>query len=112
MRYRTAGKRMLATDCSGSGVRVDGRLRRRGLHPAYSVEKLSFGAEAIFQFYGNAAENLRKQTVVGQTQNGSCTSSASKLSGTNQQNPSGTAAQAADKVRMYWCNLILQTFMN
>jgi hypothetical protein len=23
----------------------------------YSVEKLSFGAEAIFQFYGNAAEN-------------------------------------------------------
>jgi hypothetical protein len=26
----------------------------------YSVEKLSFGAEAIFQFCGNAAENLRK----------------------------------------------------
>ena len=26
----------------------------------YSVEKLSFGAETIFQFYGNAAENLRK----------------------------------------------------
>jgi hypothetical protein len=31
------------------------------LHPAYSNgEKLYFSAEAIFQFYGNAAENLRK----------------------------------------------------
>jgi hypothetical protein len=27
---------------------------------AYSVEKLPFGAEMIFQFYGNAAENMRK----------------------------------------------------
>jgi len=26
----------------------------------YSVEKLAFGAEANFQFYRNAAENLRK----------------------------------------------------
>jgi len=26
----------------------------------YSVEKLPFGAEVIFQFYGNAAENMRK----------------------------------------------------
>jgi hypothetical protein len=30
------------------------------LERVYSVEKLSFGAEAIFQFCGNAAENLRK----------------------------------------------------
>jgi hypothetical protein len=28
--------------------------------PTYSVEKLPFGAEAIFQFYGIAAENLKK----------------------------------------------------
>jgi hypothetical protein len=27
---------------------------------AYSVEKLPFGAEAIFQFYGTAAENPKK----------------------------------------------------
>jgi hypothetical protein len=50
--------------------------------------------------------------VVGKTQTGSSTSSAWKLLGANQQNPSGTAAQAAAKVRMYWCNLILQAFMN
>jgi hypothetical protein len=30
------------------------------LKVAYSVEKLDFSAEAIFPFYGNAAENLRK----------------------------------------------------
>jgi hypothetical protein len=34
---------------------VGGRLDR-----VYSVEKLPFGAEVIFQFYGNAAENMRK----------------------------------------------------
>ena len=50
--------------------------------------------------------------MVGQTQNDSSTSSASKLSGANQQIPSGTAVKAAAKVRMYWCNLILQAFMN
>jgi hypothetical protein len=26
----------------------------------YSVEKLDFSAEAVFPFYGNAAENLKK----------------------------------------------------
>jgi hypothetical protein len=37
---------------SGQGERI-GRL------PAYSVEKLHSGAEAIFQFYQNTAENTR-----------------------------------------------------
>jgi len=32
----------------------------RGLLRVYSVEKLHFSAEAIFQFHGNGAENLRK----------------------------------------------------
>jgi hypothetical protein len=32
--------------------------------------------------------------------------------GVNQRIPSGTAAQAAFKVRMYGCNLYLQTVMN
>jgi len=50
--------------------------------------------------------------VVGQIQNGCSTSSATKLWEANQQNPSGTAAHAAAKVRMYWCNLILQAITN
>ena len=50
--------------------------------------------------------------MVGQTQNGRSTSSARKRWEANQQNPSGTAAHAAAKVRMYWCNLILQAIMN
>jgi len=32
--------------------------------------------------------------------------------GANQPNPSGTAAQAAAKVRMYGCNLILSALIN
>ena len=46
-------------------------------------------------------------------QTGCSTSSATKLWEANQQNPSGTAAHAAaKKVRMYWCNLILQAITN
>jgi hypothetical protein len=52
------------------------------------------------------------KTVVDQAQNGRSTSSATKRLGTNQLIPSGTAAQAAAKVRMYECNLILQALMN
>jgi hypothetical protein len=33
---------------------------REGPQRVYSVEKLSFGAETIFQFCGNAAENPKK----------------------------------------------------
>ena len=52
------------------------------------------------------------KTVVDQTQNGRSTSSARKRLGTNQLIPSGTAAQAAAKVRMYERNLILRALMN
>jgi hypothetical protein len=37
----------------------DAHIRQR-LYPAYSVEKLPFGADAIFQFYRRAAENPRE----------------------------------------------------
>jgi hypothetical protein len=50
--------------------------------------------------------------VVGKTHSGRSTSSARKRTGANQPNPSGTAAQAAAKVRMYGCNLILSALMN
>lgn len=35
-------------------------VTRECLQGVYSVEKLPFTAEAIFQFYGNVAENQRK----------------------------------------------------
>jgi hypothetical protein len=46
--------------------------------------------------------------VVGKPQSVRSTSSAKKRLGANQLIPSGTVAQAAIKVRMYECNLILQ----
>ena len=50
--------------------------------------------------------------MVGKTQNDRSTLSATKRRGADQPNPSGTAAQAAAKVRMYGCNLILQAIIN
>ena len=49
--------------------------------------------------------------MVGKTQNTRSTSSALKRLGANRRNPSGTAAQAAAKVRMYGCNRILPAIM-
>ena len=43
-----------------SRVRIRAARSLDWLRPAYSVEKLPFSAEAIFQFLGNAAEKLRK----------------------------------------------------
>jgi len=51
-------------------------------------------------------------TVVGQTQTVRSTSSARKRGGANQPTPSGTAAQAAERVRMYGCDLIPCALMN
>jgi hypothetical protein len=50
--------------------------------------------------------------VVGKPQSVRSTSSAKKRLGANQLIPSGTVAQAAIKVRMYECNLILPALMN
>ena len=46
--------------------------------------------------------------MADRTQNVRSTLSAKKRMGTSQQIPSGTAAHAAAKVRMYGCNLPLQ----
>jgi len=43
-----------------TGENRDKSERNERLMLAYSVEKLSFGAEAIFQIYGNATENPNK----------------------------------------------------
>jgi hypothetical protein len=52
------------------------------------------------------------KTVAGQTQYFRRTASAKNRLGASQPIPSGTAARAAAKVRMYGCNLSLQALMN
>jgi hypothetical protein len=51
---------LTATGRNLSPVAACWKLDREVALSAYSVEKLHFRAEAIFRFYGNAAENPRK----------------------------------------------------